>query len=167
MSANKYAPHIHVLPEDDANRQIANGFWLDEFLASRRLHVLEEAGGWHQAVERFLNVYARQMELTPTRVMVLLLDCDKHPERPEQVRDRIPTHLRDRVFILGVLSEPEALKSELGSFESIGLSIARGCREGSTAFWEHPLLRHNGAEINRLNKIARPILFPFAPERAN
>ncbi len=26
MSNNKYLPHIHVLTEDDANRQIANGF---------------------------------------------------------------------------------------------------------------------------------------------
>jgi len=26
MSPNQYQPHILVLPEDDANRQIANGF---------------------------------------------------------------------------------------------------------------------------------------------
>jgi hypothetical protein len=26
MSPNQYKPHILVLPEDDANRQIANGF---------------------------------------------------------------------------------------------------------------------------------------------
>jgi hypothetical protein len=26
MSANKYKPHVVVLPEDDANRQLANGF---------------------------------------------------------------------------------------------------------------------------------------------
>jgi hypothetical protein len=26
---NRYLPHVLVLPEDDANRQIANGFVLD------------------------------------------------------------------------------------------------------------------------------------------
>jgi len=28
MSINKYEPHLLVLPEDDANRKIANGFIL-------------------------------------------------------------------------------------------------------------------------------------------
>ncbi len=26
MSVNKYKPHVLILPEDDADRQIANGF---------------------------------------------------------------------------------------------------------------------------------------------
>ena len=30
MSVNKYQPHVLVLPEDDANRQLANGFLLDQ-----------------------------------------------------------------------------------------------------------------------------------------
>jgi hypothetical protein len=30
MSVNKYHPHVLVLPEDDANRQLANGFLLDQ-----------------------------------------------------------------------------------------------------------------------------------------
>jgi hypothetical protein len=32
MRINKYKPHILVLPEDDANRQIANGFILEPTL---------------------------------------------------------------------------------------------------------------------------------------
>jgi hypothetical protein len=28
MAVNRYKPHIYVVPEDDANRQIANGFLL-------------------------------------------------------------------------------------------------------------------------------------------
>jgi|SRR5579863_4691113 len=162
MSANKYVPHIHVLPEDDANRQIANGFWLDELLAQRRFQVLEEAGGWRQVIDRFLNVYAQQMERTPTRLMVLLIDCDNHPERLEAARDQIPQHLRDRVFIVGALKEPEDLKAALGSFESIGLRIAQDCREGSAIVWGHPMLRHNAKEVDRLTAAARPILFPQA-----
>ena len=32
MSVNVYKPHVLVLPEDDADRQIANGFLLDPSL---------------------------------------------------------------------------------------------------------------------------------------
>lgn len=28
MSTNKFQPHVLIFPEDDANRQIANGFLL-------------------------------------------------------------------------------------------------------------------------------------------
>jgi hypothetical protein len=34
---NRYQPHVFVLPEDDANRQLANGFLLDESLIVRRI----------------------------------------------------------------------------------------------------------------------------------
>jgi hypothetical protein len=44
MSVNKYQPHILVLPEDDANRQLANGFVLDQSVATRNIQVLEEVG---------------------------------------------------------------------------------------------------------------------------
>jgi len=53
MSVNKYLPHVLVLPEDDANRQLANGFQLDVFLATRRMQILEEAGGWQEVLNRF------------------------------------------------------------------------------------------------------------------
>ena len=160
MSANRYVPHIHVLPEDDANRQIANGFLLDESLFARRFHVLEEAGGWHQVVERFLRIYASQMEQIPKRLMILLIDCDQHPERQVEVKEQIPGHLRERVFVLGVLSNPEELRKDLGSLESIGLGIARDCREGTGLVWNHRLLRHNAGEVGRLTEQAKPILFP-------
>lgn len=35
MSINKFRPHIHVLPEDEANRQIATGFLLGSHLNER------------------------------------------------------------------------------------------------------------------------------------
>jgi hypothetical protein len=35
MSVNKYLPHVLVLPEDDANRQMANGFFLDQSFGDR------------------------------------------------------------------------------------------------------------------------------------
>jgi len=41
----------------------------------------------------------------------------------------IPDHLADRVFVLGVWTQPEKLKAVLGSYEMIGMALARSCRE--------------------------------------
>jgi hypothetical protein len=53
-SANKYAPHVLVLPEDDANSDIANGFVLHVALDSRAIQVLRCAGGWAKVRDAFL-----------------------------------------------------------------------------------------------------------------
>jgi hypothetical protein len=42
---NKYKSHILILPEDDANREIANGFNLNENLDDRSIQILPSAGG--------------------------------------------------------------------------------------------------------------------------
>lgn len=47
MSINKYKAHLLVLPEDDANRQMANGFILDPNLNERVIQVLPPVGGWN------------------------------------------------------------------------------------------------------------------------
>ena len=153
-------PHVHVLPEDDANRQIANGFLLDQFLIGRRIQVLEEAGGWNEVLKRFNSIYAAQMDQTPTRFMVLVIDFDDDLARLQFAKNSIPQHLRERVFILGILSEPEDLKQELGQqYEAIGLAMAQDCREGTDSIWAHRLLRHNADEIARLRVQVQPILF--------
>jgi hypothetical protein len=149
-----------VLPEDDANRQIANGFFLDEFLLQRQFYILEEAGGWTQVLERFHSIYVAEMEKIAARHMVLLIDLDNKSDRLKYAKEAIPEHLRDRVFIVGTLSEPEDLKPDLGSFETIGIAIAKDCREGTNVTWGHKLLQHNAAEVDRLRASVRPILFP-------
>ena len=133
MTVNKYQPHVHILPEDDANRQLANGFLLEPSVLINRIQVLEEAGGWNDVLERFCSIHAAEMSRFPSRVMVLLIDVDDHLNRLERARERIPEQLVDKVFILGVLSRPEDLKQELGSYESIGLRIAQDCREGTAS----------------------------------
>jgi RHS repeat-associated protein len=44
--SNKFALHLQVLPEDDANRQFMNGVALNARLRHRQLQVLPPAGGW-------------------------------------------------------------------------------------------------------------------------
>jgi hypothetical protein len=70
--------------------------------------------------------------------------------------------LSDRVFVLGVLTDPERLSASLGheTRENIGRALARECYDGTDATWGHPLLRHNAGELDRLREHVRPILFP-------
>ncbi len=67
----------------------------------------------------------------------------------------VPDGLQDRVFVLGVWSEPEALQSARGhaKLSTIAHALARECDEGGT-LWQHGLLAHNAAEASRL----RPLL---------
>ena len=92
--------------------------------------------------------------------MVLLIDFDGAPERLNLAKTFIPDHLIDRVFVLGVLTEPEKLKTDLGRpYEAIGMAMAQDCREETDTTWGHALLRHNTVEISRLRDRVRPILF--------
>jgi hypothetical protein len=156
---NKYTPHLLVLPEDDANRQLATGFVLG-VQHERRIQVLVEAGGWSVVLERFQSEHISAMRKYHDRHMVLLLDFDERDNRPDQIRARIPDDLKERVFILGVQSEPEALKlAGLGSLEDIGSRLATECREGKRKIWAHDLLKINVTELDRLQQIICGFLF--------
>lgn len=161
MSVNYYRPHILVLPEDDANRQLANGFLLEvDNLRNRQMQVLEEAGGWNAVLELFQSTHIREMDRNSKRFMILLIDFDSKKNRLSEARKVIPDHLTDRVFVLGVWSEPEALKSDTGeSCETIGSAMAKDCREETDTIWQHDLLKHNADEIARLRAHVRSILF--------
>jgi hypothetical protein len=162
MSADSFQPHVHVLPEDDANSDMANGFLLElDPRVSRRLQILEASGGWRNVLQDFESNHVAGMYRYAGRHMVLLIDFDESAERLNDALDRIPERLRDRVFILGAFSEPEALRTVgLGSYETIGKAMARDCRDGTDTTWGHDLLRNNASEIIRLRQHVRPILFP-------
>ena len=75
-------------------------------------------------------------------------------------KTQIPTHLTERVFVLGPLTEPEHLKKAgLGNYEAIGSAMANDCRDDTDTTWRHQLLQHNATELNRLREHVRPILF--------
>lgn len=162
MSVNKERPHVFVLPEDDANRQLANGFFLDPSFWNRgtSFHVLIEAGGWTYVRDCFISVHIREMEKYPERFMILLIDFDNRLERLIEMKEAIPANLIDRVFIIGTLKTPEALKRDVHrSLETIGLSLARDCREETDTTWNTEHLQHNADELKHLRKHVRPILF--------
>jgi hypothetical protein len=146
LSADKFKPHVFVLPEDDANKELANGFLLRvDQTRGRQMDVLRVARGRDKVLERF---------------KVLLMDFDGRKDLLESARTSIPENLLNRVFVLGVLTEPEALKAALGrTYEEIGLAMADDCRDGTDTTWGHDLLRHNASELERLRKHVCSILF--------
>ena len=162
MSVNKAKPHVLVLPEDDANRQLAIGFYQQvDWPRQRQLQVLPPIGGWTKVLEVFQSNHVVEMQKDPGRSMVLLIDLDGRIERLEAARARIPEHLVDRVFILGALTTPEGLRqAKLGSYEEIGSAMAKDCRDETESIWGHELLRHNANELGRVREHVRPILFP-------
>lgn len=158
--SNKYQPHIHVLAEDDANRQIVNGFLLEPNLNNRAVKVLPIPGGWGKTLEEFNNKYASEMRQLPKRMMVLLIDFDDDENRLSYVESHIPDDLKARVFVLGVLSEPENLKRESKkTFEEIGEALAKDCSDNKNELWGHNLLKHNKPELDRMATLVRPFLF--------
>jgi hypothetical protein len=160
MSINKHIPHILVLPEDDANRQIANGFILDLNLNSRAIQILPEARGWKDVLEKFTNEYASTMRQYPYRMIALLIDFDEDEDRLIYVKNHIPNDLKNRVFVLGVFSEPERLRKDIKkSFENIGEALAKDCADNTNELWGHNLLKHNKSELDRIISSVKPFLF--------
>ena len=157
---NKYLPHIHVLAEDDRNRQIANGFLLELNVDNRAVQVLELADGWKKAVEKFTKEYASEMRQLPERMMVLLIDFYDDENRLSYVKSKIPDDLKARVFVLGVLSEPENLRTDTNkNFEQIGEALAKDCADNTNELWGHTLLKHNKGELDRMASSVKPFLF--------
>lgn len=160
MAPNKSQPHVLILPEDRANQDIANGFHLEvDWNCLRRMQVLPVAGGRDKVVETFLSEHVIDMERFPTRFMVLLIDCDSDEQRLVRARRKIPAHLLDRVFVFGVLTKPEALNPQLGSFEEVGRGLADDCRLGEEKIWSHTLLKHNVDELRRARPSIASVLF--------
>jgi hypothetical protein len=159
MSVNNYRPHVLVLPEDRANADIANGFLLNPSLDERSIQVLPYARGWLTVIEKFKGIAPTMRQYLDRRV-VLLIDFDGDADRLDYVMGEIPDDLRNRVFVLGVFSEPEKLKSSLGqNFEGIGETLAMNCSDNIDELWLHELLKHNQSEVARLTSSVKPFLF--------
>lgn len=161
MSVNVYLPHVLILPEDEADLNLANGFHQQiDWDRQRQIQVLNEAGGWRAALELFKAEHIHYLQKYPTRFMILLIDFDAEEGRWDFAQTYIPEYLKERVFVLGVWGEPEDLRRVgLGFPEEVGGTLARECREETNTTWNHALLRHNSNELERLRRYVRPILF--------
>lgn len=162
MTINVYLPHVIVLPEDDANADLANGFLLDPAVKQRRIQVMPVSGGWRNVVRDMLAEVPK-MRSYSERYVVMLLDFDGvFSSRSQQVYSQIPADLKSRVFLLGSEQEPERLRVAMSlSLEKIGLHLAQDCAKQShpPSPWDHAQLAHNAPEHRRLTASVRPIIF--------
>ena len=152
MSVNRERPHFLILPEDNANERIANGFFLVDKFAKSNCQVLPAQKGWPSIRDGFLSNYNSKLKMHPMAIMILLVDFDdlSEEDRIAQVKQFVDAAVADRVFVLGAKSEPEELKRTLGSYEKIGKALAKDCLEGTVHTWNHKQLAHNQPEIARM-----------------
>jgi hypothetical protein len=158
---NRYAPHVYVIPEDDRNRQIADGFILHHQVKETRIKVAPPAGGWSRVLETFRDEYIPKLRDYPDAHVVMLVDFDDQVEnRKARFEQEIPAALKARVFVVGSKHEPETLKKALKiGFEEIGKSLANDCDANTAELWDHEQLQHNAADRNRLVQTVKPFLF--------
>jgi hypothetical protein len=125
--------------------------------------VLQVAGGWSSVLEKFKIEYIPHLKTYDDSHIVLLIDFDEEYEsRSSNFAQEIPPEFRDRVFVIGVLDEPQDLTRALNfkkTFEEIGDSLANDCHGNTTTMWHHPHLKHNETERVRLMKVVKSILF--------
>jgi len=163
VSVNLYRPHLAVIPEDDANRQMAIGFITSDSIppmGAARIGIERSAGGWQKATEHFHNVQVDLLRKYKDRRVLILIDFDNEPDRLARILEAVPDDIADRVFVLGAASEPERLKAalQLKRLEQIGEAVARDCSQPGD-FWDHDLLRVNLPQVERLRTFVQQELF--------
>jgi len=76
VSCNNFADHLHVLPEDDANRQLANGFSQHVSVRLRSMQVLPVTRGCFKAWDRLIDDHVKHLRTYPHRRLLVLVDFD-------------------------------------------------------------------------------------------
>lgn len=153
MSVNKERPHLVVIPEDEANRQIMTGFLGHLDVNSRQVQVESVARGWANVLDQFEADHIGPARRYQERHILLMIDFDGQGERRHRrAKEKIPDDLDRRVFVLGVSSEPENLRATTSkSLGAIGEALAAGCvGQFEEDLWSNELLRHNEAELARM-----------------
>jgi len=163
VSINNNTPHLIVLAEDDAVREVMLGFLLDVQVLEYQVKVLRPAGGWRKTFQQFVSNYQPTMNTFEHRHVLILIDCDGDVERIPRLMNDVDAAVRDRVFILGSRDEVEDLSRELRcDKETIGKRLARDCVEGNDECWNNTQLVHNSGEVRRLTVAVLPFLLQQA-----
>ena len=165
MSVNRERPHVLVMPEDDANRQLVNGFLNDPSLNARAIQPLPIAGGWAKVRDYLLDSRKLPVLNNPNCHLILLIDFDGNiQERTRLFNEACPDAAKDRVYLLGTSVEPEPLRKDRGvSLEKVGEELSGACANAEEGLWAHPMLSHNKAELDRLVRNVKPFLFRQQP----
>ena len=161
MAVNKHKPHVVLVPEDDKDRQIANGFRDYFAVATNRFDIRNVAGGWSKVLDYFTSTMIFYLDRHADARVILFIDFDKQFEsRLKLFTEAIPDECKGRVYVIGSFDTPEELSNATQlSAEAIGKKLAEECDSGSTELWQHDHLNHNASELERLRIDVKPILF--------
>lgn len=161
MAINKHRPHVCVVPEDDANRQLANGFVLENFVKDNCIEIKPSCGGWSKVLDFFKDVEIQYLREYKLRHLVLLIDFDgKFQHRFQHFKNHFPPDVADRVYVIGTSDEPEGLRKSVGrSLEDIGEQLANDCGHNVDGLWCHDMVIHNHWERLRLMASVKGFLF--------
>jgi hypothetical protein len=162
MSVNRYQPHVLIIPEDRADEQIANGFTKHDQVTPKQVQVMPYADGWPGVLNKFKTQYISYLRNYKDAYIVLLIDFDARYESQRQRFDiAVPDDLKDRVFVVGAMEDPERLGQAMGKdLEGIGLALADDCYKGTDIVWSHDHLKHNEPDLAKMIGAIRSILFP-------
>lgn len=159
--ANREKPHVYVIPEDKAERQIAIGFEGHYSVINRQLQVMPVADGWRNVGKVFEKEYLPILRRYEFAHVVMLIDFDGEGEHHRnELFEAVPSEYRNRVFVVGPSQEPEDLKGATKqTYEQIGFALANDCDGNQTAMWGHEQLKHNDDQRKLLLEIVKPFLF--------
>ncbi len=159
MGLNKHKPGLYVIPEDDADRQIANGF-LEDFRVQNAFQVMPPAQGREKVLSQIIEVYVPILQKYKQLKVIGVLDFDGRKDRYEQKLQEIPNGVRERVFLLGTLNNPEKLKASAGlHFESLGEKLAQECCDANFELWNNEQLVFLKDEVLRAKEELWTVLF--------
>ncbi|WP_395144447.1 hypothetical protein [Armatimonas sp.] len=161
MAGNRYKNRVEIFVEDDANRELVNGFLRVGYLPYRKdIIVVTPAGGWRVLKNKFSEEYIKRMRNDKFLHVVLVVDFDDKDDRFTEVSSVIPSDLCDRVMLIGMKDEPEDMRRSMGKhLEDIGEEIAKACFDKAEGVWGDEHLKHNHSERERIGQTMRDLLF--------
>lgn len=160
---NKFKPHLFIVPEDDADRQIAVGFQM-HLEANGRMQIVDVAGGWLKVVNVIKDEYVPLLNNNPNTHVLGIIDCDKDADRIAEQLKTFPAGIRNRIFLLGVNENPQEFKrSTKMHFAQIGEKLADECYKDELDLWNHEMLSYSSIEALRAKNALRELVFGISP----
>lgn len=159
-AVNKFKPHLFIVPEDEADERIANGFQLHLEVAGE-VQIMPAAGGWKKVINTILVEYVPILKSNGNAHVIGIIDCDNDSERIAKQLATFPADLRERIFVIGANANPEVFKNAVKmKFEQIGEKLAAECFSDQFELWNHEMLSYAAGEVVRAKNTLRTFLFP-------
>lgn len=154
MSSDK--PYLIVLFEDGAYQDFFNGF-RSHIRVTRQIHakpVLKGVEKIKHEISDEKSITLKEMKKYEAAILLVLIDSDKRESRVQDMMERVPDFIRDRIFIISSAKNAEKTNSFFGGGkkEKLGWKLAESCINGACELWREDPLAHNVAMIERFQQ---------------